>query len=405
MKKIVTLLTICAPLLSQAQGFQVSLQGQKQQAMAGTGTAHIQDGAALFFNPGGVAFLKSNSVSAGVSPVVSNGSYVDASSSAVYNTNSPVGYPFTGYLVLGKKESKLKYGLAVYTPFGSTIDWQPGWTGRFITTHLQLSTVFIQPTASYKINEKLGIGAGFVYALGKVNLRRDLPVADEDGNYGKTELSGKTQGIGFNAGVYFKPSDKLAFGLSYRSGVNMNVDKGQASFDVPASLSASFPTGNFSTELPLPKIISLGVAYSPCKNFTATFDGNFVGWKSFDSLGFDFEKNTSELPDVKYARAYKNVFSYRLGVQYSVNEKFDTRAGIKYLKSPVTDGYVSPEVPDASHFNYSFGAGYKFSQRFSADMSVTIQHMKREDSNLEMQMTGTYYTSLFIPGVSFNYNF
>jgi long-chain fatty acid transport protein len=41
----------------QSQGFQVNLQGQKQQGMASAGTALIQDASALFFNPGGVSKL------------------------------------------------------------------------------------------------------------------------------------------------------------------------------------------------------------------------------------------------------------------------------------------------------------------------------------------------------------
>jgi long-chain fatty acid transport protein len=61
MKKIIVLLSVSLPFLVHAQGFQVSLQGQKQQAMAGTGTALMQDGAALYYNPGGVSFLKQNS--------------------------------------------------------------------------------------------------------------------------------------------------------------------------------------------------------------------------------------------------------------------------------------------------------------------------------------------------------
>ena len=405
MKKIVIFLTICAPLLINAQGFQVSLQGQKQQAMAGTGTAHIQDGAALFFNPGGVSFLKNNSVSAGITPVISHASFTDAASSRVSQTNSPVGFPFTGYMVLGKKESRFRYGLAAYTPFGSTIDWEAGWTGRFVLTHIQLSTVFLQPTVSYKITDKLGIGAGFVYGIGKVNLQRDIPVADEDDNYGKAELEGSTTGYGFNAGIYYMPTEKFSIGLNYRSGVNMNVKKGEANFDVPVSLSNNFPSGNFSTNLPLPKVMSMGVAYAPTKKFTLAFDVNMIGWKSFDTLAFDFEKNTAEVQDTKSPRNYKDVFSYRLGAQYALNTKLDARAGIKYLTSPVQDGYISPDVPDASHVNYSMGFGYKLSSRLIADMSLTIQKMKREDSNIETQMNGKYHTNIMMPGISINYNF
>src|SRR5437762_4504717 len=242
MKKVVALLTICSPLLLKAQGFQVNLQGQKQQAMGGTGTALVQDGASLFFNPGAVTFLNKNSMSVGVTPVISHANFVDASSVNVSETKSPVSFPFTAYLILGKKDSKLKYGFAAYTPFGSTIHWEDGWTGRFALTRLQLATVYLQPSVSYKITDQLGIGAGFVYGIGKVNLQRDMPVTDDQGNYGHATLNGNAQGYGFNAGIYYKPLHNLSFGLNYRSQVDMKLKKGDATFKVPASMESGFPS-------------------------------------------------------------------------------------------------------------------------------------------------------------------
>ena len=405
MKKIVALLTICSPLLLNAQAFQVNLQGQKQQAMGGAGTAIMQDGSALFFNPGGVSFLKDNNISVGVSPVSSHVKFVDGPSSSVSETKNPVSYPFTAYVVLGKKESKLKYGLAVYTPFGSTIRWQDAWAGRFVNTSTQLVSIYVQPTVSYKINEKFGFGAGFVYGFGNVNLQRDIPVTDDKGNYGKAELAGKGSGYGFNAGLYYQPLKNLSFGLTYRSQVDMNVNKGKATFTVPVSLSSSFPSGNFSTSVALPKVISLGAGYSPTRKLKLAFDVSMVGWKSYDTLAFDFETNTSELADIKSPRNYRNTYSYRIGAEYALNAKLDARAGIKYLMTPVKSGYVTPEVPDASHANLSMGLGYKINSKLSADVSFTFQSMKRSDTNIENQLSGTYKTYIFIPGISLTQNF
>ena len=405
MKKVVAFLTICLPFFLHAQGFQVSLQGQKQQAMAGAGTGLITDGAAMFYNPGGVSFLKNNGISLGVTPVVSHSQYVDASSSTASETTSPTSYPFTAYAVMGKKNSKFKYGIAAYTPFGSTIDWENGWTGRFVLTHLQLFAVYIQPTMSYKISDHLGIGAGFVYGTGKVNLQRDIPVVDNKGNYGHAELAGNARGYGFNAGIYYQPITSLSFGLTYHSDVKMKMDKGTATFTVPASLASSFPSGNFSTNLPLPKIVTLGIGYTPCNRLSLAFDASMIGWNTFDTLTFDYENNTQELSDTKSARNYENTYAYRLGAQYHVTDKFDARMGVKYLISPVKDGYVSPDVPDATHFNYSVGFGYKLTHRVTADASFTYQHMKRQDTNIESQMSGTYKTNIYMPGISINYNF
>ena len=65
-----------------------------RQGMGGTGTALVQDGATLFFNPGGAAFLKENSVSLGTSPVIAHSKFADSASSVVSETTSPVSFPF-----------------------------------------------------------------------------------------------------------------------------------------------------------------------------------------------------------------------------------------------------------------------------------------------------------------------
>ena len=405
MKKIVALLTICSPFFLNAQGFQVNLQGQKQQGMGGTGVAYMQDGAALFFNPGGVSFLKHNSISIGGSPVISYGQYTDAASNTVSETKSPVSYPFTGYVVLGKKDSKLKYGIAAYTPFGSIVDWQDGWTGRFVLTHLQLQSIFIQPTISYKLSDKVGIGAGFVYGMGNVNLQKDIPVVDNKGVYGHATLDGKAQGYGFNAGFYYQPDKKWSIGLTYRSKVQMDLNNGTATFTVPASLSSQFPNGPFSTSLPLPSVMSAGVAFSPNQKLTLALELNRVGWNVYDTLSFHYQNQTASLQDTKSPRMYKNTLSYRIGAQYAINSKLDARLGIKYLMTPVQSGYVNPDVPDANHFNYSAGLGYKLGSHFVVDASFTFEQMVRNDKTIETNMNGTYITNLFIPGFSIAYNF
>jgi long-chain fatty acid transport protein len=405
MKKSVFLFAISLPFLLNAQGFQVSLQGQKQQAMAGAGTGLIQDGASLFYNPGAVSFLSKNSISAGVTPVIAHSQYTDGPSSVVSETKSPVSYPFTGYIVLGKKESKLKYGFAAYTPFGSTIDWQKDWTGRFTLTHLQLYVVYLQPTISYKISKKLGIGAGFVYATGKLNLQNDIPVSDNEGGFSKAEIDGKAKGTGFNAGIYYKPSSVLSLGLTYHSQVEMKSKKGKATFMVPASLATSFPSGDFSINLSLPNIITLGVGITATKKLSIAFDASLIGWHTIDTVLVDFKNNTPYLADTKTAREYKDGYAFRLGGQYAICKKVDVRAGIKCLVSPVKDGYVSPDVPDATNFNYSIGLGYKLSNHLTADASFTFQRMKRSDTNIQTQLSGTYKTNIYMPGLSINYNF
>jgi long-chain fatty acid transport protein len=139
-----------------SQGFQVNFQGQKQQGMGGAGNALPVDAASVFFNPGSVSFLKENSVNIGFTPTFANTLFEDANTTSIGRTNSPMGTPFSAYAVYRKnEESKFFYGLGIYTPFGSTIQYEDGWTGRFALTKLQLKSIFVQPTLSYKINDKI----------------------------------------------------------------------------------------------------------------------------------------------------------------------------------------------------------------------------------------------------------
>lgn len=406
LQKLAATLVLSAPFMAGAQGYQVNLQGQAQQGMGNAGTAFVQDGASLFYSPGGMSFLKGNEVNIGVSPTISHGKFLDKNTNLTAETTSPVSYPFAAYGVFELRDSsKLKLGLGVYTPFGSTVEWEDGWMGRYALTRLQLQAIFFQPTVSYKITDKFGIGAGFVYANGKVNLQKDLPITDANGTQGHAELSGKANGFGFNAGIHYKPVDQLAIGLTYRSQVNMEVKSGDATFTVPSSAAANFPNGKFKATLPLPQVLTLGFAYTPVEKLTIAADINYVGWKAYDTLAFDYENNTTVLADTKSAREYKNTFAFRLGGQYKVIEGLALRLGVAYGISPVQDGYVTPETPDANRIIYTAGVGYTIKQKFGINASFYFSQLNREDTNLETGLSGTYKTNVCIPGLSVFYKF
>ena len=404
-KNLLLVVLLSLPFLSRAQGFQVNLQGQKQQGMGGAGSALMQDGAAVFFNPGGVSFLKENSINVGANAVIANSAFLDSDNHSFARTVSPVATPFAAYAVWGPDSSKLKFGLGAYTPFGSIVTWENGWTGRFALTSLKLQAIFIQPTVSYKVCDKLGIGAGFVIANGDVELKQDLPTLDVNGNYGKADLKGKASAYGYNAGIYYKPTDKLSFAVAYRSQINMKVKDGTATFTVPPSLVSNFPSGSFSASLALPSVVTLGAAYVINDKLSLALDINYIGWKCYDTLAFDYKTNTSSLQDTKLPRCYKNTFAFRYGAQYHITDKITARAGMGISLTPIKDGYVTPELPDANRLNLMAGLSYKIAKCFAVDASYTFEHFTRKDNNIALGLNGTYKTYISAIGLSLIYHF
>ena len=387
-----------------SQGFQVNFQGQRQQGMGLAGTAAPFDGSSLFFNPGSSVFLDQNSIVGGVTPVFGNVLFLDSATNASYRSNSPVGTPFSFYAMFQLKPAgKLKMGLSVNTPFGSTVQYEDNWIGRFALTRLELKAIFIQPTFAYRIADQFGIGGGFVISSGNVNLQKDIPVQDTNGVYGHAELAGKAIGFGYNIGIHFTPSKQLSIGLTYRSKVAMNLRDGEATFTVPLSLADKFPATSFTGRLPLPSVTTLGFSYHPCSSFTVVLDINRVGWKVYDTLAFDYATNTSSLADTKSPRMYKNILAFRLGMEVKPTKNLSLRLGGGYGLTPVQSGYVTPETPDGIRVYGTFGLGYELSQKIRVDASIYYTKIKRSDTNLETNMSGTYTTIALAPGLSISY--
>ncbi|MBA3971880.1 MAG: outer membrane protein transport protein, partial [Bacteroidetes bacterium] len=403
---LIVLVTACASLT--AGGFQLNLQGQKQSGMGHAGTGLCLDNASILFNPGALSFLDSlRGIYIGASFIMPRTTYLDYQSRYVAHPVKHVGTPITLYAVYKFKNSaKWNCGFGIYNPFGSKVQWEDNWKGQFLIREIDLKTFFIQPTVSYKVNDKLGIGAGFVYATGSFSLRKGVPLQDSSGTYGEASLAGKASGYGFNAGIYFKANDKFSIGIDYRSEVTVDVNSGSADFVTPSSLAYKFPNTTFNTQLRLPQMATLGFGYTPNDKLKFALDINYVGWKSYDSLIIDFAENTDALKDIHSARMYKDSYIFRIGGQYQLTNKWTVRAGTYYDMSPVQDGYLTPETPDADKLGVTLGASYHITKKLHLDMSLLyIEGKQRTDTNLETGFTGTYKTKAVVPGVSLEYVF
>ena len=77
----------------------------------------------------------------------------------------------------------------------------------------------------------------------------------------------------------FKNSlDIKDFDASFAKG--LSLEDGSATFEVPDGLDENFPDGTFSGSLPLPQVLTLGVAYRPTEKLTFVLDMNRGGWKA-----------------------------------------------------------------------------------------------------------------------------
>ncbi len=388
-----------------AGGFQLNEHGAKGMAQAGAFAARATDGSAIFWNPAGLGFQNTASAYAGVTLIMPQVSFygpTQNNSGAENKMNSQLFNPINGYVVIPVLDG-LTAGFGVNNPYGLGTEWPDTWVGRFITVKVDLKTFYFTPTLSYRILDNLSVGAGVNYVTGSVTLSRKVPVASvatPAEPMVALDLSGT--GIGFNAGLMYKPTDELSIGLSYRSSVKIDAE-GTADF-TPNYAALNFPVGDAAASLELPATGFAAIAYKVTDALTVEADYQYIGWSSYDQLKVDFKKNnTSSVAPKKYDDTY----IIRLGGEYDLG-CLKLRGGLYYDHSPVKTEYLEPLLPDANRIGYNLGFGYALTKQLNVDVAylfIKFADRKAENTIPENNFDGTYKSIVHLLGVNFEYSF
>lgn len=414
MKKVLFIAAFAlASAVMYAGGYRVSLQGNKSLAMGHTGVAVINSSELVFFNPSGLVYLEEKlSITGGVSGVFSNVTYQNTQTGAFAETDSPVGTPF--YLYASYKATDwLAFGLGVYTPYGSRVEYEDDWAGSHLVNNIELAAIFIQPTVSLKITDQVSVGGGAIFVTGSVNFNRNLnrTLTDLEGN--RSEVTIDASGVtkwGWQAGVMIEPMENLRIGANYRSKIILEAEDGTADFEnVPNSPLTPFADTAVTAALPLPAEITVGLSYEFCEKWTFAFDLNRTFWNVYESLDIDFAD--PNIPDSFNPRNYKNASTYRFGLQFEATEKFTLRGGYYFDESPIQEGYFAPETPRPDSNGYTAGLTFNLSQKFQIDASFLYLNFKEVEASyigytengIAVPFEGQYKNNAFIPGLGVTY--
>lgn len=392
--------------------------------MGHIGTGLALDQGSMFFNPGALAFVRERGVTLGAAAAIARTAYRNDATGQNFSFKHTTATPAQLYAAFGPKGTdgkpgKWAAGIGIYTPFGATLDYGSGWTGRYSLTKIALLSGFIQPTFSYQVTEWLGIGAGFVYGLGYVDLRKDIPLTNQQETNANIKLESESAatGTGFNAGIYLKPTQMLSVGISYRSQVNMKVKGGTVTLNnIPgaAPVRAAFTAKKFDATLPLPATTSIGIGFTPTEKLTVGADVNFTQWSTYKSLDFAFDGNVGGSTTSTSVRNYKDSFAFRLGGQYRVMDALTLRLGGYFDQTPVRDGYITPETPDANRLAGTTGASIHIGEHVDIDLAYEFLAFKqRTQTQAELEannvavdrVAGTFQTYISVVGAGLNYKF
>lgn len=433
-----------------AEGYQLNTNSARQIGMGHTGTALRLGSESMVFNPAGLSFMKGNAdIALGMTAIKSkvkftNGEYIA-------ETDNPLGTPLFGYAGFRLSE-KFFAGISITNPAGNSLVWPENWAGTHHVQDISLKAFSIQPTISFKINDCWSIGAGLMANFGSFEMNKGLlpvgglapylqnpqfPQPYKDiisANMGISPMNATLEGdagvtYGFNIGAMFTPNDKWTFGISYRSKVMMSLEEGEASVSYGSpELQTLFATlGNpesplfnpniagamsldemsFSSELPIPSNLNLGITYTPNSRWLFTAELQYVGWKTYDQLVMEFENPQLSTTQEKN---FSNSMIYRLGSEYNPTDKLTLRAGLIYDSTPVDKMLYSPETPGANKPSLTAGLTYAPTEKFAFDLGlqylngIEITGSTPQAAPLS-PFIGDYKSTAILPSFGLRFNF
>ncbi len=409
---ILLLFIFLAATTSFGGGYQVGLHSVRNNGMGLIGTSLSYDASSLFYNPGGAAFVNEKwSFSGGMSFIFARGTFQADDINYQATLKNEINTPFYFYAAF-KPTKNLSIGIAVNTPYGNRLGWQDDagdeWKGRYLIQDIAFKAITYQPTISYKFKNIIGIGVGFVYATGDVDMNKSIPVQGANGD-GTVNINGKTSNYGFNAGIMIHPDKGWSIGIDYRSKIEMKVEGADATFSVPPSLSTSFPANNkVDVTLPLPANLDLGASYEFGKDNQWMIGVNlcYVFWNTYDSLVFDFQEQTPAVGRSASPTLYTSQMIVRLGSQYKLNKMITLRAGGYYDPSPVKSNYLNPQTPSLTQWGLTCGVSVYPFKGFSIDAAfLYLMGQERHGTYSPENFSGTYKSAFSIPGIGLSYSF
>jgi long-chain fatty acid transport protein len=389
-----------------AGGFVIYNHDAAATGVAGAFTAQADNPSAVLYNPAAINRLSGTNISFGNTIVIPRGSFRSQRTGVKTHMKDHT-YLLPNFYVTHEISDKIAVGLGVFSYFGLATDWPDDWEGKFISTFAELRTFFINPVVSYQLTPRLSIAVGIAPFYSDVRLKRALGVYPLPFSLGNADLDADGFDVTYNFALLFQVSEKVKFGFSYRSGVDIEYD-GNIRFKTLPLFSRILPDGGVKVNMDLPPIITTGLAVDISESFTIECDLYWQGWSSYDELVPKYDKPVPFF--LKGAlgpidRDYHDILDFCVGFKYKVRPDLVLRCGYFHDRTPVPQKSLDPTLPDADKHTFSMGFGYKNKKSTFDFTYYAVFYENRDTKNNLDGLNGKYESFSNLICASFTYAF
>lgn len=273
--------------------------------------------------------------------------------------------PVPSFHYISPAMENMRFGLSVVAPGGLSKRWKG--VSKTFAEEFTLETIEINPTVSFKVNDRFSIGGGVraVYSSGVVKSTDQGPIQAGFGISPSRHLEGDSWDFGYNLALHFEPTEQLKLSATYRSKIDLTVEGNATLSDTVVLPTIHTPA---SVEIPLPASLSLAAAYDVTPDTTIELVLERTYWSAYETLDFQYPNpigNYAALFDAPSPKNWQDSETIRIGLTHQLNPKWTLMAGLAYDETPVPKQFVGYELPDSDAKIISFGARYNYSDQMT----------------------------------------
>ncbi|MCU0727827.1 MAG: outer membrane protein transport protein [Planctomycetes bacterium] len=373
----VAVLAALAPRPASAGGASLYEIGSPDTGLAGAGyAARAQDASTLFTNPAGMTRLSRSQSLFGIQPMYGDFDFHADRNNTVAGGG---GGNASGFILSGSNffvhslSPDFKIGFGALSYFGSGLDYDSGWVGRYYVQDINVMGLTLMPAAAYRICEQFSVGAGLNIMYG--TLSQDIAVnnvADSLGD-GRITIEDDTWGFGGNFGVLFEASPTTRFGLTYLTQVDLDFDDSPEFRKIGPGLESVIEQRGFrsiSLDMTVPQSLMASVYHELDDQIALLGNLGWQDWSRFGMVGVGIQSNDPK--SLTWDRDYRDTFHFAVGLQYRPAPEWTLSCGVAYDTSFVKDRDRTVDFPGGATLRIGLGAQYEVNDNLTLGLAYEL---------------------------------
>lgn len=386
---LTVLLWLLGSTAAHAGGLNILEIGTPDVGMASAGRAALaEDASTVQGNPAGMARLERNQVLLGMQGLFIESDFDVDPSGTTFGTrggdlDDEVFIPSGAYVHTLGEDWRL--GTAVGATLGGALDYPSTWAGRYYVTRVDLLTVTASGGASYRINDKLSVGAMLRAVFAKLEQKAAInnPVQPD----GRLKFEDDDLSLGGSFGVLYELTDRWRFGLRYRTRVKLEFRDRPSLDGLGPALTAALQLSGLASakakiEMELPQDLLFSVYYRLNERTELTGNLGWENWSRFGKSDITIQSETS----ASFTRDlnYDNTWHLAVGVRHRINPRWRVSAGFAYDSSPVGRSDRTPDLPLDRQVRVATGALYDLNE----DVVLGASYVYIDLGDADIRQTG-----------------